>query len=441
MMDKVFESCSKIMKKRILRLIAIASIFSILLFGCSKGDDVKQNPKGEKQKTIQNEEKNVTVSDSSDAEKQKNTADSQTQQGKKEEDKESQEQDQSLQYNSQYKQAARAYKKYYDKILSKYYQFLSDQANTEGLSEDMRGVFQSYTSDGEENIRIDQSVRSTMGYNLMDINADKIPELMIGSIEKEQGGYHYGFRIHALYTIRNGKAKWVFSSSPRDRYFYLGNDRFYNHYLETDGNSVVTVFYVDDKTGEYRYIDYYFTEWKEANSQEISYFYNKFGEADVPLSEKEYHEIVDKIEAQIKDIRFVPFSDYTEKSVFEFDSIRIQVEYSTKEEIEYAFDYDGFNTEDKEATMVTFTTNDMTKDFKILHLKNVEINENGKMSYEAEEAYHQEVLDPSRPFIAGLYFYGSIPNNGISYVNEDGDTVMLILGQSGKDGSLYLQGE
>lgn len=60
------------------------------------------------------------------------------------------------------------------------------------------------------------------------------------------------------------------------------------------------------------------------------------------------------------------------------------------------------------------------------------------MSYEAEEICHYEVLDPNRPFIAGLYFYGSIPNNGISYVNEDGDTITFFLQQSGEDGSLYL---
>lgn len=327
------------MKKRILCFIAIVSILSIFLLGCSNKDDLKQNPK--------------------------TSSDTQEQQDKQDDAKESQDQDRFLRYDSNYKQAAREHKKYYDKILSKYHQFLCAPTETKGLNEDIRGVLHSYTDSDVENI---ESLLSGIGYNLIDINSDKIPELIIGNLETQQDGYHYGSNIHALYTIVKDKAKLVFSSSPTDSYFYIGNDKFYNSYTGS-GEEAATVFYIGDENGEYLYTDYYFAEPKEANSQELSYIYRKLGEPDSQISKKEYDEVLGKIKAQIKEVRFVPFYDYTEESVFEFDSIKVQAQYSTEEEIEYAYDYDGFNTEDKDAVMVTFITNDMTKDFKNIEFK------------------------------------------------------------------------
>lgn len=78
------------------------------------------------------------------------------------------------------------------------------------------------------------------------------------------------------------------------------------------------------------------------------------------------------------------------------------------------------------------------RDLKMLGLTFTEVDETGKASFDVEERYSQKELLPGRPLLVRLMFFGSIPNNGISYVDGTGATRRFILDQSGEDGSLLM---
>ncbi|RRD94203.1 hypothetical protein EII17_09610 [Clostridiales bacterium COT073_COT-073] len=335
---------------------------------------------------------------------------------------------------------------------------LSNQIETDELSYDMIGVFQAYTNQplieeiNEDTVGVLKQINPNdpvalwnIGYNILDVSGDQIPELIIGSVEMEEGGYAYGRNIYALYTLIDKEPQFVLAGTAREKQFYLGNGKFYHNYVGNPLDEVSGIYKLSRDGMGVKYLDYYFIHEKSENSNKLGYFHNKVGESDpkiskeLKISESEFEELLAKISDQIKRIRFIPFYEYSEDSLAEFDSIRIHVDYSTEEELKYAFDYDSFNVEDEDTVKVTFTTNEMVADFRILELKNGEVDENGKESFVIEEVYGMDVLDPNRPFIVGVHFAGLIPNNGISFTDEDGNTRTFMLYPSGEDGSLILQ--
>ena len=100
-------------------------------------------------------------------------------------------------------------------------------------------------------------------------------------------------------------------------------------------------------------------------------------------------------------------------------------------------DCESYIPEDAQA-MVVFSAESKVKDFKILALSFEEADENGKAVFSAEELYDHGILEPEHPLMAGMTYIGSIPNNGISYVDENGMTRFFAVEVSGYDGSLLL---
>ena len=78
------------------------------------------------------------------------------------------------------------------------------------------------------------------------------------------------------------------------------------------------------------------------------------------------------------------------------------------------------------------------RDLKVLRLTFTEISEEGKVSFDVEERYGQKELLPGHPLLVRMMFFGTIPNNGISYVDGEGVTRRFVLDQSGEDGSLLM---
>lgn len=101
--------------------------------------------------------------------------------------------------------------------------------------------------------------------------------------------------------------------------------------------------------------------------------------------------------------------------------------------------YDEFNVNASEfQTLVMFSTNIPVTDFKVLSLTYQDSDEDGNITFDIQTLYTQETLTPERPLVAGLEFIGTIPNNGISYVDQDGTVRTFAVDMSGMDGSLFL---
>ena len=77
-------------------------------------------------------------------------------------------------------------------------------------------------------------------------------------------------------------------------------------------------------------------------------------------------------------------------------------------------------------------------DFRVLSLVMTDFRDDGPVFAETE-LYRQETLTPGCPLAVTLTFAGDLPNNGISYVDDTGETLRFALSMSGEDGSLLLE--
>lgn len=93
---------------------------------------------------------------------------------------------------------------------------------------------------------------------------------------------------------------------------------------------------------------------------------------------------------------------------------------------------------DEEQPLVCFTTERTVTDFRVLSLTFVSVDESGSLVFSTEETHYQEALTPEVPLLVRMELMGTIPNNGISYVDANGATRYFALEVSGFDGSLLL---
>lgn len=90
------------------------------------------------------------------------------------------------------------------------------------------------------------------------------------------------------------------------------------------------------------------------------------------------------------------------------------------------------------STRLVFAADKPLKDFKILALEFEDFTEAGNISFKTEDACVYGELAPGEPLVAEIVFYGDMPNNGISFVDENGKEHRFAINVSGKDGSLGL---
>ena len=97
------------------------------------------------------------------------------------------------------------------------------------------------------------------------------------------------------------------------------------------------------------------------------------------------------------------------------------------------------------AAFLLFTTDSPVTEFPVLALELKDFTETGAAIFSAAPVVLEEGLDSlpevmtvDTPVAVQLGFMGTIPNYGISYVDENGDLRRFALVQSGYDGSVLL---
>ncbi len=95
------------------------------------------------------------------------------------------------------------------------------------------------------------------------------------------------------------------------------------------------------------------------------------------------------------------------------------------------------NTDEPQAKLLFFTYGDV-RDFRFLSLTAGEVSEEGEITFYYEVLYERERLEPGLALYVTTCFYGDIPNNGISFVDDMGRERFFAVDISGEDGSVYL---
>ena len=180
--------------------------------------------------------------------------------------------------------------------------------------------------------------------------------------------------------------------------------------------------------------NYYFASEKDESYEEIGCYVNTTGEMDKSVSEEisedDFWNIYATFEDNISSLTFTSFSGDISAVVDVVWADDVMDRYD--EYTEYVADSSEYDT------MVAFVATSRVTDFKVLSLEFVDYTEDGKIKFDSKELYSQEELGKDTPLIVTMTFVGDIPNYGISYVDENGQTKKYSIDLSGYDGSLFL---
>lgn len=120
------------------------------------------------------------------------------------------------------------------------------------------------------------------------------------------------------------------------------------------------------------------------------------------------------------------------------EKAQISVANATAELLgEYDVYSEFIDFEDEYSQRVVFTTNTEVKDFNYIEISFKEIGDNIAF-FESKILYSLAELTPEQPFVLNWLAAGTIPQRGITFLDENGDKQYFYLTTSGKDGSLML---
>lgn len=91
----------------------------------------------------------------------------------------------------------------------------------------------------------------------------------------------------------------------------------------------------------------------------------------------------------------------------------------------------------EQARVILIPTGEVTG-LTLLKLEFQDITEDGTVIYHTEELFSPDVFSGDRPLILGITFFGAIPNYGIAYQDNYGETHRFALQISGENGAMLL---
>lgn len=292
-----------------------------------------------------------------------------------------------------------------------------------------------------------------VGYLIRDISGDGIPELLIGLIndDQESPGYCKGNQIFMIYTIANNEPVLVTEGWARSMSCTLpGNQFFYN------GSSGAQV----SLTGKYSlshdgqsltWSDFYFT-YPDENSEDISvnFYSNKTGDADPETSTKLEmdYDGFEKLSESWSGMTtpmdgFIPFAKLkkldtsNQGSQCEGDS-EVSAAFAP-EDLSVLGDYQEIKASTSDPVVkVAITTKGKVSDFKVLGLEFMNADDDGNITFRENAVYRVGDVTCDKSVVISLSLIGTIPNNGISFKDANGNLKKYTISESGMDGSIIL---
>ncbi len=277
-----------------------------------------------------------------------------------------------------------------------------------------------------------------LGYAVTDISGDNIPELLIGGIDEYKDGIGYGDQIFVVYTCVGDEIVMSFEGAYRSSYQYAGGNCFFHQGSGGAMYSMFGKFSLLPNATEMEWSEYYFTHPKDETYQEIGLYFNTSGEMDVSASEE--IDITDD-EFWAKQTSMADDTEYIELTPFvEEDAAPSQLFVEYQSDASFNEDSCDFYSVDKSGyeTLIVFSTDGVLQDLKLLSLFMNDVDGEGNPEYTIDEIYSYGTLESYRPLMVELTFYGDMPNYGVSYTDETGETKYFAISVSGYDGALEL---
>lgn len=325
---------------------------------------------------------------------------------------------------------------YYSPILDEYYSLIYYDEVGVMVSSDM-GVMELLASGTPE------AVAKQIGYAIEDISGDDVPELLMSVIEEETDEGCFGETLLAVFHCGADAPVKTLDGWGRNRYSLLENGDVFYQGAAGAAYSIFSTSTLSADGAELICNDFYFTYEKDDTFNEIGCYHNTTGEWDKDSSEEmditteEFWKMEEDLSAQVKKLTLTPFTEYTPVSVPVYEvATKVTADYA--ENVDCAA-YDVFVADDSEyAAEIAFVGEGNVKEFKVLSLFLEDVKEDGTPVFATTELYTLGTLNPEKPLVVQMTFWGDTPSYGISYVNEKGETKTFAVEMSGMDGAIVL---
>ena len=266
-----------------------------------------------------------------------------------------------------------------------------------------------------------------VGYAIEDLNADGVPELILGPAD--------GSSIYALYTGSGSEPVLLLEGWARNYWQYLGGGRFYVFGSGGVSYNMVGTFVLPRDGRELACEDFYFTYELDESFEEFGVFHNTEGLWDTSVSEQldmtydDLWALDEEWSAQAQPL------DLTHLDV-PISGPQVQVLWADGE---WNGDYERVDLSSGEpSSAVLFLADSPVMDFRILSLFVEDITEDGSITFSSGTLCHLDVLSADCALVADLTFHGDLPCYGISYIDANGAFWRFAIEISGYDGSISL---
>lgn len=298
---------------------------------------------------------------------------------------------------------------------------------------------------GEVIMNSEEIEADTIGYAFMDVNHDGVTELIIGSIDGERNGKHYGENIYSVYTYKD-IPYLLLEGWSRNRCFLLEDGTFY---IEGSGGAMYRMlenYVLDKNASRLSCKDIYFTKEKDESFEEIGFYHNTVGECEISVSEEldedEFWSKYEEYGSRIISFELVPFSMYQyvgeQRNIEITEDEVVSVEWITKEQLKNSRIQSYVADSSQPQVIAALYTSEEIENLKVLSLAYEEVDPMGNAVFSTEELYHYGDFGSDDSFAVLLTMYGTIPYYGISYETADGKTHYYGISESGMDGSAVL---
>lgn len=292
----------------------------------------------------------------------------------------------------------------------------------------------------------------SVGYVIADLSGDGVPELLIGMLPDETAEVETKCVVFGGYTCSGGEPAAFLEGWARNSYQWLGGGRFYNFGSAGAVYSAFGAFRLSEDATELICEDFYFTHEKDESFQEIGLYHNTTGAWDreaseeLDMTDEAFWQIMDAYESECLPLELTPFSDYAYTGAIDAprgsgSEVRADYLEDVAAELTYYEDaalYDGSLGGGDYETTVVFRSDAGVRTFRVLALALRDVDAAGRAVFDVSTVLELPALRAGIPLAVPMSFPGDIPNNGFSYVDEQGITRQFTLSMSGRDGSLVI---
>ncbi len=333
---------------------------------------------------------------------------------------------------------APAYEVAYSKILDGAYEFVTTGSEKNLVNEGMGGVEEVYHMQGA------QQAQNLLGYSLLDVTGDNVPELLVGFISSKMGSGYYGNEIYAVYSMVDGRAQRLLEGWGRTSINLLPEDKFF--YRSSGGAAAYVYAKLSLASDGASNFDYYcFTQG--AGDGTVRMYRNRTGSND-PKASQELKQTLDEFfeseafaddSAHVQAVEFIPLSFY-KKQGFKGLAQGSLACYFAKDKRELAAMANKITLagarRDEE---IIFLPKKNVEGFKVLRLSLKNAADDGTISYNTSEDFSRDLLLANEPLNVGYpQPLGSIPNVGFAFKDDLGRLRSFSTSASGYDGSLVI---